>query len=272
MLEAKQELEERISKGQAQPALSSRTLPLGNIQEIPAVFQPRHIQTFATEAHVRDLARAPKGGRPLEPVTVFWVGDAWAVIDGHHRLKAYRFAKWKKAIPVKVFDGSLDEAMAEAAHANSGAKLPMTASDRKASAWRLATTTKLSKERIVRASGMSDGFMAKMFRTRKQLREHLKLPDSVIAALSWFDAERKAAGTEEEREEINWDERVEEQAQDFANRLLKALGKRGQSNHEALARALEIYDRRLPDVLREHWDDTLGPVESLEEPDPDADF
>jgi ParB-like chromosome segregation protein Spo0J len=200
---------------------------------------------------------------------VSWVGDAWAAIDGHHRLAAYRFAGWKGAIPVTPYRGTLDEAMGYAGKLNSGEKLPMTNAEKKATAWKLTTCTQLSKERVRLASGMSDGFLGAMRAARKKLIEKMGLSAEEVAGMSWNDARMRAAGESPEVQEIDREAWLDEQAQEMANQLLKALGKQGQQKHEVLARALWIYDSRLPDSLREHWDDDRGLVEPLEETNPD---
>lgn len=272
-LDAKLELEKAIADGNPPPAEAPKRLLAGDIQQFPKVFQPRGPAGYASDAHVRDLAKAPKGGHALDSVTVFWVGNGWAVIDGHHRLQAYRVADWRDDVPVKVFSGSLDEAMGHAGRLNSGAKMLMSNPEKKALAWRLSTCTKLSKARIVRDSGMSDGFMAGMFRIRKKLLTEKGLSIADLAGMSWHDAQKQAAGDASEEEAIDRDAWLEEKAQDMANRILKAIGKQGQLNHEVLARALDIYDCRLPDSLREFWDDERGEVEFVgEPPDPHSDF
>lgn len=272
-LEAKLELEKALAAGSPPPAEAPRRLLVESIQQFPEVFQPRGPAGYASNAHVRDLAKAPKGGHALDAITVFWVGSDWAVIDGHHRLQAYRAAGWRDEVPVTAFSGSLDEAMGYAGRLNSGVKLLMSNPEKKALAWRLSTCTKLSKARIVRDSGMSDGFMAGMFRTRTKLLKEKGMSLTDIAGLSWHEAQKQAAGSAAEVGAIDRDAWLEEKAQDMANRILKALGKQGQQKHEVLARALEIYDSRLPDSLREFWNDERGEVEFIAEPsDPNSEF
>lgn len=271
-LEAKRALEQSIATGNAAPLELPKKLHLELIREIPEVFQPRGPTGPASKAHVRELARTPKSGHPLDPVIVLWAGNGFVLIDGHHRLAAYRFAKWREPIPVSVYPGSLEEAMGHAGKLNSGEKLPMTSREKKALAWKLTIHTKLSKERVRLASGMSDGFVASMRRVYRQLIEKQGMPTSEVTLLSWPEAQKKARGDSSEAELIDWDEKTEQAAQDMANRILKAIGKQGQQNHEALARALEIYDSRLPDSLREHWDNALGQVESFDEDEQPAEF
>ena len=268
-LETKRDLERAIAEGSPAPSEAPGMLPLESIREFPDVFQPRGPAGPASKAHVRELAKTPKGGHPLDPITVFWVGNAWAAIDGHHRLAAYRFAKWKSAIPVTTHRGTLDGAMGYAGKLNSGEKLLMTNAEKKATAWRLTTCTLLSKEQVRKASGMSDRFLGYMRAAHTKLIKTLGVPADELAGMSWRDAQLRAAGDVSEEEEINRDAWIEEQAQEIANRLLDALGKQGMQKHEVLARALWIYDSRLPDSLREHWDDERGRVQPLEEANPD---
>lgn len=268
-LDTKRDLEKTIAEGLSAPSEALSTLPLESIQEFPDVFQPRGPAGPASKAHVRELAKTPKGGHPLDPITVFWVGGAWAAIDGHHRLAAYRFAGWNGVIPVTTYRGTLDGAMGYAGKLNSGEKLPMTNAEKKATAWRLTTLTQLSKEQVRLASGMSDGFLAAMRAARKKLITKMGCSAEAVAGMSWEDARRKAAGDVSEVEDIDRETWLEEQAQVMANRILEALGKQGQQKHEVLARALWIYDSRLPDSLREHWDDDRGRVEPLEAANPD---
>lgn len=274
-LEAKLELEQAIAAGSPAPSEAPKKLPIESIREFPDVFQPRGPAGHASSVHVRDLARTPRGGYALDPITIFWIGNGWAVIDGHHRLRAYRLAGWRDAVPVSAFGGNIDQAMGYAGKANSGEKLPMSNPEKKALAWKLSTHTKLSKAQIVRASGMSDGFMAGMFRIRKTLLQEKGVQQADIAGMSWRDAQSRAAGEATEVEAIDREAWLEQQAQDMANRILKALGKRAHATgqHEVLARALEIYDSRLPDALRLFWDDERGEIErETEELDPNRDF
>jgi len=47
-------------------------------------------------------------GPSLDPLLVFPAGSRYFVIEGHHRLAAYKAVKWDEPIPVEVFveDGS----------------------------------------------------------------------------------------------------------------------------------------------------------------------
>ena len=88
-------------------------------------------------AHIRELARTIEDKkRPLDPILVTAVGKKFYVVDGHHRLEAYRLAKWRKEIPVRYFEGNLKEAQEEAWRRNYKNKLPMRHADKLEAAWR----------------------------------------------------------------------------------------------------------------------------------------
>jgi hypothetical protein len=78
-----------------------------------------------------------QGGGTLPPLLVYPIGDAYYVIDGHHRLAAYDTARCKGAILAHVFSGTLSEAERAALRSNNKNKLPMTQADKITAAWRL---------------------------------------------------------------------------------------------------------------------------------------
>ena len=61
----------------------------------------------ARDDHIQTLANAIRDtGKPLDPILVFTVGDAFYVVDGHHRLAAYDTAQWRKVIPAHGIRGN----------------------------------------------------------------------------------------------------------------------------------------------------------------------
>jgi hypothetical protein len=270
LLDALRALEEQIKQGRPEPEEKPTALPMQAIREMPEVFQQRDCPEWQSKGHIQELHRVPKDGRTLDPVTVFWIGSGWALVDGHHRLGAYRLARWRKEIPVQVLSGkTLAEARLFAGLTNGKASLAMTSAEKSQFAWRMRVTSDLSKARIQKASGMSDGWMGECQRVFKALREDKGLPLDELAEMRWHDARRRARG--EAEEETDWESEEEREAQEWAAKLLKICGKRGHQRHHVLARALEIYDPRLPNTLRQLWDEELGEF-SAEEAEEDADF
>jgi ParB-like nuclease domain len=233
----------------AAPSATDRpdTLPLASIVTMPALFQPRG----EDERHISELVRAIKARGSVEPVTVIQVGGKAVLIDGHHRLAAYGLARATEAVPVRYFEGALEDAVLEAGRANSKAKLPMNNQDRQNYAWRLVLMGTYSKRQIMDAAAVSDGQVSVMRRVMKALGS------AAYDTPSWWRAQRNAKGIawqgidDDERER-----RLEELAQDYADRLSKEFGSKLPNNPEVAARALSIhFGRRVEELacaMRDH--------------------
>ncbi|MCK7616067.1 hypothetical protein [Roseibium sediminicola] len=174
-------------------------------------------------------------------------------------LEAYRRSKDRTDIPVTVFQGSVDEAVLTAAKANTQSVLPMDNRQRQNLAWRLALTSKFSKQQIKAYAGISDGQVATMRRIKKALG------DDAYEHESWWAARRAAEGkpivtlSEDEMEE--W---MDEKAQRWADRLAKHFSTKMAQNPVIAARALERhFGRKLPELCREL--DKLAPLDDLAE-------
>ncbi len=132
-------------------------LTLEEIAVLPELFQPRY---EVSDYHVRALKSAVSAnrGEPLDAVLVWWSGERWYLLDGHHRLDAYERHNAEhpdrpiRKTNVKTFCGTLAEAMMCAAGANSKDKLPMSQQDKSNAAWRLVCMEdeKLKKSQIAR--------------------------------------------------------------------------------------------------------------------------
>ena len=246
------------------PELLPDHLPLTDIKTMTALFQPRGL----VDNHVHDLTRLAKSGRMFDPVEVIQIGRTAYLVDGHHRREAYIQAKVSKAIPVKYFNGTVEEAVLEAGLANSKAKQPMANTERMDFAWRLVKMNTYNRKQIAESAGVSVRQIATM-------RDVLKtLGVDAFDHDSWWAARNAAAGkagpdlSEDEREE--W---LEAQASDYARRLREEFTGKLISNPELAARALNIYfGRKLPTLLyelRQYVPDDEDPfnVEGVEEDD-----
>lgn len=270
MLETKRTLINRLadaeSKGIAQPESVTR-LPLEAILEMPALFQHRRPLPHASRQHVEMLAGVAKSKKALPPVLIYWAGR-WVLLDGHHRMDAYRKAGWRREVPVTVFRGSLDEAIGRACRDNQRDHLPMTNAERMSAAWRMVCSTRLTGEKISDWAGVSLRSVATM---REELRKLLDIGKTLdeLSGMSWHLARSTAKG--ETTDDTDWDERDEREAQELANKLAQIFGKRLHQKHQVIAMALEAYDSRLPNALRELWDGERGAVVPLED-DEDPEF
>jgi len=272
-----QKLEAQLAKGKPQPGLPMG-LPLGLIRLRPSVFQHRDPNEHEGKAHVRKLAEAIGRSRSktLEPLTVWWDGKAWIGIDGHHRHAAYTAANVgvNHVVPVEVFEGSLGEAMAQAAAGNSKNKRSMTTAEKAQSAWRMVVMDpSLSKAAVADAASVSQSTVANMRRVNAQLSAEATAGgdeiDSPVKSdhrdMRWSDARRLADGGE--ARDIDWDVEDEKAAVAMAVAIRRAIGNRGSQKLHVLARALELYDSRLEDALMDHWgandDADVSPAGSL---------
>ncbi len=182
-LDARDAVAERIAAGSPEPS-APRVLPWAAIEVIPEVFQQRRIDAEVSGDHVQDMARAIKRGprgaaqAHLEPITIFWVGDAWACVDGHHRMEAYRKVKHPAPIPVQVLRGAtLGGAVQASLAGNIKGKLRMTKRCMSEAAWRFTLEGAMSKATIKALAGVDESTVAIMRRTLKEFRAaHPEVP------------------------------------------------------------------------------------------------
>lgn len=106
-------------------------------------FQFRHMGN--DKAHVRGLAQTLRSTGSLDPILVWAEQDdngkatgRLVLLDGGHRLDAYRTAKGRReGIPARVLNGDREEAMVAAVQANSRESLSLTKQEKMDAAWRL---------------------------------------------------------------------------------------------------------------------------------------
>lgn len=232
-------------------------VPVERIEQMPELFQPRQLD----ERHISELRRAVRTSGELEPLTVMKVGTTTVLLDGHHRVEAYRLHKITTAVPVRFFQGSLEDAVLEAGRANSRAKLPMSTAQRQNYAWRLVKIGSYSKRQVREASGVSDGQVGNMRRVLKALGEEAYGCDRWIDALNLHNGREREPMSHAEMEEF-----LEAQANQYADRLSKQFGPKLTDNVTLAARALEIhFGRRLPDLVSEL--SLLAPADEEDEED-----
>ena len=258
--EAWETLLARHAKGRAGPPAVLPFMRATDIRLCPEVFQHRRPNKSDSDAHVRELARGAQQSGALDPISIWWDGKAWLCIDGHHRLRAYWAAGMSdSAVPVAAFSGSPAEALAEAASRNTRDKLKMGRAEKMTTAWRIVTVGGFTKAATANASGVSPRTVAYMRRVAATLTER----GMDCKALTWEAARRLDAGQPEV--EVDWDQEIEKRAQEMATKISASIGREGSKQPEAFARALELYDSRMPSRLMEHWhgmdEETVGDAE-----------
>ncbi|THK37385.1 hypothetical protein EHS39_14260 [Ensifer sp. MPMI2T] len=212
-------------------------LSLRAVEMIPRVFQVRGGDV--NEGHVGELLAGLKRDGRLDPITVWRCGRHALLVDGHHRLEAYRLYQSEKRkllnIPVRWFHGSAGEAMREAARANCMAKLPMTYAQRANYAWALTLYGDVSKKETASLSGTSTTLVAKMRLVQKALGLRAGSFDQWDKALR--DYQRSGAEADEQADFASKDW-VKEKGQRIADRLGRTFSTRLSSDPEATAYGL----------------------------------
>lgn len=262
------------------PARTDRpkAVPLSEIRECTAVFQPRSADARGgsmSDRHIRELARVIRAtdGGDLTPVLVMPLGSRWQLIEGHHRVAAYKTEKRANPIPVEIFEGSLEEAIAQSVARNSQNKLPLQLKDRREAAWKLIQLTKVDEHGVIvyaftapetaKMSGMSVRTVKHMRMVRKHISQ-LKTPmdepqytDEDIQAMPYYEAERVFKG-EEYTGKSKEDYDLEAAVKDFTSRLERTFGKAWASQAEAFALALLASSENGAGLVNDHLNEELG--------------
>ena len=136
---------------------ATRSLPRDRIVIAEKVFQWRFLDAGARDDHILDLANiVAETEKPLDAIIVFRVGDKFYVVDGHHRLAAYDTARWAKAIPVTVGEGSLKQAREAGLKFNSKNTRNLSRQEKQEAAWQLGKEMpRPTRERISELTGVS---------------------------------------------------------------------------------------------------------------------
>ena len=264
--------------GGSPPTPLPATLDRNKIARMVSVFQPRELDGRWTEdeRHIENLEGAigdPKKPRYLDPMTVWWGGDRWYVIDGHHRLVAYDRAKVARGLPVDVFEGTMDEAMAHSAAANSKDRLIMRKDDKLNFAWKLTLTTELPKSRVVEVCAVANGSVGAMRSVKAKLLGDLRVPLEELADMTWASARLLAEGKQMDQD-YDPEDAVRKRADQYRKRLYTAFKDIPTRDPEAFALALVLSNDRLPGSLMstDAWSRSLrSTLEDLRSELPGAD-
>ncbi|TDR05952.1 ParB N-terminal domain-containing protein [Marinomonas communis] len=252
-----EKLEQEQANGKAEPKVDS-LLHLEQIHEAIEVFQPRDLanDTASKEQHIRNLMDAifNESGNRLDPIVVWWSGFKWYVLDGHHRLMAYKRVQGLKKIkileiPVRVFSGSLVLAMAESTRLNSKDKLAMTRDDKFNRAWLFIAMDKgLSKREVATICKVGSATVSRMRKKLNEIRE-LQPHDwqSVALGMSWKEA--MAFNQNGRVIDDGWEDRL---ALEWSKRIAKTFGNKPQQQPEVFVRALEMYSPHMLKGIAQH--------------------
>lgn len=234
-------------------------LHLESIHIVEILFQPRQFledSGAASEDHTQKLTTAllEESSNSLDPITVWWSGKKWYVLDGTHRFKAYKRIKQigklkTDLVPVEVFSGNLYQALAECARLNAKDKLSMTKSDKLNRAWKLTVLSEHSKSEIHSICKVGTTTVSRMRNVLLRIKnlEPNKHKDEILN-MTWESAQQG----KKERLEYNdcWEEKI---ARQWSQRIAKTFGTKAATQPDIFARAIEIYSERLPTDLLSNW-------------------
>lgn len=257
-------LRKELASGSAPKPKRPRKLPLSALREIPEVFQMRHELGSLTRfgERVAELFRRIRQGVEMDPLTVWWAGSGWVVIEGHHRLAAYREAAAAGGtalsaykVPVQAFIGTLEEAKKKAGDDNHKARNPMHSSELQEWAWQLLISgTEKSPSAIVQSTSVSRQQVYRMIESRDVLLGR-GISEAELLSLGWFRA-RPLSKVEPDQEGPGGDEayeafkaRREATAQRFFKALDKEFGKTWLRQADALAFGLSAYHTQFARLL-----------------------
>lgn len=261
--EAITKLTEEVTKGTREDRPDR--LPIGDIIECPEAFNVRGEDP--AEHHLTELKRALERLTDLDPVLILPCGDSFVLIDGHHRLEAYRRDEERTDIPVRYFEGSIENAVLEAARINAKAVLPLNNQQRQNLAWRLVLTKRYSKAQLVEAAAVSYGQISNMRKAMKALNDDANSYDN------WWKAQQAAAGKlRKQDEDFDPEAWLREQAAAFADRMFKTYGTKLSRNPSLLALVLVDYCGRNAQGLYDELGMILDIDPADEEDDEEDDF
>lgn len=197
---------------------------LRNISTKSDVFQFRHFEV--DPHHVDDLAGVLNNGNLLDPLTLWTDPETGGlvVVDGHHRLAAYKQARWRKKVPALVYSCGVEQARLMALRENGKTRLPLTKDERMDAAWKLVCLDlpEYSRRIIRETTCVGDGTVANMRRTRETLVKRDpddELPKHWWQAMATLRDREQREYTEEEREAM-----IEAKTAQLDEKIGRALG------------------------------------------------
>jgi len=248
----------QIEKTEKRRADRPKGLSLGRIHLAENVFQwrNRNENIVQSDSHQTELARILRStGKPLDPIVVTAVGKKFYLVEGHHRILAYRKVRWDGPVPVKHFEGTVSEAQDEALRLNIKDKLRMTRAEKFDAAFRLVkrgTQTYAAIKEATTVSLRTINTMAKVQREYPKAAEHTSWRNAL-----WSYTRRLEIADDDNDRKIDW---REEKAQKLAQQLIKNVGVDFVRGTDITARALEIIDEALPRALVSEWIDIAQEV------------
>ncbi|WP_029585299.1 ParB/RepB/Spo0J family partition protein [Bradyrhizobium sp. URHD0069] len=238
-------------------------LKVSEIMTDTSIFQPREFSygwRDVDKGHVAKLAKAISISGELDPISVvkLWRGQ-WYVVDGHHRLAAYKDQKWKEPIECVWLSGeSLQAVTADALQVNNKVLLTLDNTTRQNAAWRYTLLGGLSQKQVAVACNVSKRQVGNMRAVLKAFKEPGPVRDRLRARFpggptdaDWLTALLTFNGATEQT--IDLEKKAQRLARSLSSRMTNTLTK----DLKIAARALAIYSPELVDHIRNSPRDAL---------------
>jgi hypothetical protein len=218
------------------------SLPVKKVMTAPMVFQARFVSGGTggdvDTDHASKLKTRLEVAKELDPILVLPVGSKCIVIDGHHRLEAYK-SSGRENIPALVYAFDPYKAYAEAMQENQKIRAQVDPSERSQRAWVMIKESlkhepkKYSHGQITEATSASARQLGKMAKTyRSFIEANQDIPES------WFKAIKGVNQGGSDDYEYS-DSKLDEDAMKLAVKLRKVVPKLDTSyKRQVLARAL----------------------------------
>ena len=210
------------------------------------------------DAHTKHLAGRIRDVGALDPILVWPDGSGFTLLDGAHRLEAYRLAGWDR-VPALIVHCDRHAALLVAIEANAKAALVLSNSQRWDLAWRLVLEPRrgdkfaYSRSQITKATGTAKGTVDNMRARRAAFERSREEPTG-----NWLRDRLPGTG-------LDWsgmdDEEIERRKRDLVKQLRKTLNVRGFRNDQFLAEALQL---AVGERTLRGWMDYLFPNEEFD--------
>lgn len=251
------------------PLKFPRKLPLSAIHTEPEVFQhrdkhPAYRWRFEYDLHELQSAIRREPTRRLDPITVWYCGGRWIVIDGHYRIEAYaRYAAEQGtplkdfAVPCEVFHGDFYTAFDFSATANKKVTTPLTSTERSNVTWKRVCLSYVdgkwitSKSQILALGLSKENTISRMRRALVTIVDKNLTDGGDPMGITWSEATDLVEDkTSSDYEALLVDEHP--MVQVWADRLSKAFAKEPLEASEVFFLALERYSPKLMEQLEEY--------------------
>ena len=267
------ELEQRGAAPLTDQEKGLRRLPMELVRTCESVFQPRSelkTNTVRSGEHIDELVCGLRDGGTLEPVMVMKINDdperprsggdlrglggggEWYVIDGHHRLEAYRRVSKDKDsrrthIPVRVFVGTVGEAVRHSIKTNAPDKLNMSKTEKLEAAWKSVLIGGQSKTEIHKDTTISERTVQRMRNALQRAKEAAPFTD--FTQWPWIKVQEFLEhGVPQRETNTGWEEKM---VRDISKGLAKHFGGLPKQRPRVFAQGLVGYDKETAKAIAE---------------------